>query len=54
MATDRKQGGQGNSSAAGGSKPGKGHGSQSDKKSGGAKKKGTEGHGGGQGTSAGN
>lgn len=53
MATDRK-GRQGNSSAAGGSKPGKGHDSQSDKKQGGAKKKGTEGHGGGQGTGAGN
>ena len=53
MATDRKQG-QGNSGAAGGSKPGKGHGSQSDKTPGGGEKKGTEGHGGGQGTSSGN
>lgn len=48
-----KNAGQGNSGAAGGSKKSKGHGSQSDGKAG-AHKKGTEGHGGGQGTGAGN
>ena len=52
MASNRTQGGQGNSSAAGGSKPGKGRGSQPDKTAGGGKKKGTERRGGGQGTRA--
>lgn len=53
MATDHKQGGQGNSGAAGGKKTtNKGHGTQSDKHGDG--KKGTEGHGGGQGTGSGN
>jgi hypothetical protein len=55
MTTDRKQGGQGNSGAAGGSKKtNTGHGIQSDQKKQGDGKKGTEGHGGGQGTGAGN
>jgi hypothetical protein len=49
---EKKNGGQGNSAAAGGSK--KGHGSQSNKSQGSGGKKGTEGHGGGQGTSSGN
>lgn len=49
---EKKNGGQGNSGAAGGNK--KGHGSQSNQGQGTGGKKGTEGHGGGQGTSSGN
>ena len=49
-----KQQGHGNSGPAGGSKKGKGHGSQSSPPGQGGTKKGTEGHGGGQGTGAGN
>jgi len=53
MASNQKKNdGQGNSGAAGGSK--KGHGSQSNKSQCAGGKKGTEGHGGGQGTSSGN
>ena len=52
MSQNTRKAGQGNSGAAGGAK--KGHGSMSDKAQGSGNKKGKEGHGGGQGTSAGN